>query len=294
MGYPDYPNNRLIVDGVDLTEKFKMVLTDGYTLAPPEPKTYVVDVPGSNGSLDLTETLLGDTAYKNRSQEFTFYIIDAANFEKIKTQVSNFLHGRSFDYQITMDPEYTYHGRFTIDAYSHLVHMNGKTGVLKVTVDAEPFKHKPTQIVTIDAIGGNLHSFESGRERVRPVIKTEGYLKVIHDGKIVSLPQGTWAINDLLFVAGTNEVYFNSYDIHNLTWGDLKTEQVTWGEFKKHQLYIWYKSNGDANLVKDTWADLANSTWSSLANKTWIELRYGATAPATVKDVIIEYEWGDL
>ena len=107
MSYPDLPNNRLIVNGVDLSIRFQMVLLDGYTLEPPEPKTYTVDIPGGNGVIDLTEALTGDVAYKNRKQEFTFAVIDVKNFEKVKTEVSNFLHGRAFDYTMTMDPGYT-------------------------------------------------------------------------------------------------------------------------------------------------------------------------------------------
>ena len=89
----NYPKNRLIVNGVDLTEKFKMVLSDGYTLTPPSPKTYIIDIPGGHGKLDLTESLFGDVPYDNRKQEFTFYIINVEDFEKAKTEISNMLHG---------------------------------------------------------------------------------------------------------------------------------------------------------------------------------------------------------
>ena len=69
MSYPDLPNNRLIVNGVDLSIRFQMVLLDGYTLEPPEPKTYTVDIPGGNGVIDLTRLLPGmspiRTANKN-------------------------------------------------------------------------------------------------------------------------------------------------------------------------------------------------------------------------------------
>ena len=57
MGYPDYPNNRLIVDGKDLTKEFGIILGDGYVMEPPSPKTYIVDIPSGNGKLDLTESL---------------------------------------------------------------------------------------------------------------------------------------------------------------------------------------------------------------------------------------------
>ena len=119
MQYPGLPNNRLIVNGVDLSTEYGMILLDGYTLSPPEPKTYTVDIPGGDGVIDLTEGLTGDVAYNNREQEFTFAIIDVDNWERSKTMISNFIHGRLYDYKMTMDPEYTYHGRFTVEEYGH-------------------------------------------------------------------------------------------------------------------------------------------------------------------------------
>ncbi len=35
MSYPDYPENRLIVNGVDLTLKYGLILIDGYKLESP-------------------------------------------------------------------------------------------------------------------------------------------------------------------------------------------------------------------------------------------------------------------
>lgn len=294
MSYPDLPNNRLIVNGVDLTAKFKMVLSDGYTLEPPSSKTYTVDIPGGNGVIDLTETLLGDTAYENRSQEFTFYIIDVDDFENVKTEVSNFLHGKAFDYKITMDPDYTYHGRFSVSSYEHDMYSIGKVGCIVVSIDAEPFKYLEDKVYKVDGVGGIIVYFESGRKRVRPTIETDGFVKVIYNGKLLTLPQGTWTINDLLFTNGTNEVYFNSYDVRNLTWGDLKNNSVTWGDFKKKRLFEWYKSNGDGTLVMKTWNDVADQTWEDLADTTWGDLMYVADTTKDIKNIYVKYEVGDL
>lgn len=294
MSYPNYPNNRVIVNGVDLTEKYDMILSDGYTLEPPAPKTYVVDIPGGNGKLDLTESLLGDTAYENRKMEFMFYIIDCKEFETVKTEVSNFLHGKSFDFKITMDPDYTYHGRFTVSSYTHSMYGDGIVGVIKINIEANPFKLKPTQVFSASAIGGNIYRFESGRMRVRPTIETDGFVKVIYDGKLVTLPQGTWTIHDMLFKDGINEVYLNSYDVRNLTWGDLKTNGITWGDLKKKKLYEWYKSNGNGTVLIKKWSDVETSTWADLAEQTWADLIYKAEVTTDIKDVYIKYEVGDL
>lgn len=294
MGYPDYPKNRLIVNGVDLTEKFKMVLVDGYTLEPPEPKTYIVEIPGGNGKLDLTETLIGDTAFNNRKQSFQFFIIGTTDFEKVKTSVSNFLHGKDYDYKITMDPNYTYHGRFKVTEYQHDSYSLGVVGVINIEVDSRPFKLKDKQVVRVDAIGGKIMYIESGRMRVRPVIETDGFVKIIYNNKRIVLQQGSWALNDLYFTAGQNEVYFNSYDIRNILWSDLKTNNITWGDFKKRRLFEWYKSNGDSTYILLSWSDLSSNTWSSIEDKTWADMTYKSEQTSVIRDIYVKYDWGDL
>lgn len=295
MSYPDFPSNRVIVNGTDLTNAFRMVLVDGFTLSPPAPKTYLVDIPGGNGKLDLTDSLIGDTVYDNRSQVFTFKLIDVGDdFEEQKTTITNFLHGKEFDYVLSWDPEYTYHGRFNIDTYTRESFMQGIVGTIQITVDAEPYKRKEDQIFKIDAIGGTMIYLNSGRMRVRPVIETTGLLTVIFKDKLVSLPQGTWSISDVLLTEGINELYLNSYPIHNLKWGDLRSNNVTWKAFKEKRIFEWYKSNGDGTYVVKTWGDLENETYSDHATTKWSDLTYKSKEIETVDNIYIKYEWRDL
>lgn len=292
--YPGFPDNRLIVNDVDLTERFGLVLIDSYTLEPPEPKTYTVDIPGGNGFIDLTEALNGDVVYNNRNQEFNFCVIAVKNFEMVKTEVSNMLHGRSFDYKLTMDPDYTYHGRFTVTSYEHSMYNLGKVGVIKVSIDADPYKYKDQRVISVDAVGGMVVSCMSGRMRVRPSIETKGFLRVIFDGKKYELPEGSWNINDILFEYGTNDIYFCSYDIRNLRWSDLKTNSVTWGEFGNKRLFEWYKSQGDGNYVFKRWDHVIDQTWSDNADQIWGTMQYEVEDTINIDDIFIYYEWGDL
>lgn len=293
----DYPNNRLIVNGNDVTMKYGLILADGYTLDPPEPKTYEVDIPGGDGVIDLTDSLLGDNAYKKRKMEFEFYrtgIGDAKEFESIMTEIKRDIHGKAFDFQITMDPDYTYHGRFTISDVKHSMYSNGIAGHFKVTINAEPFKYLDDPVYRVNAVGGKIVYFESGRKRVRPTIETDGFLKVIFNNKLYTLQQGSWAINGILFKEGLNEVYFNSYDVKNLTWGELKKMGTIWDEFKKKRLFEWYKCNGDGTQVVKTWEQVSGMTWEDLADKKWSDLTYMAEVTEKIEDVYVKYKVGDL
>lgn len=294
MGYPNLPDNRVIVNGVDLSERYGMILSDGYTLTPPSPKTFTVDIPGGNGILDLTESLMGDVSYSNRKQTFTFYLINVKDFEMAKTEIKNFLHGKKYSYQLTFDKGYTYTGRFKVTETSHATYADGIVGTIKIEVDAEPFKYQPNQVYAIDAIGGKTVFFKSGRKRVKPKIETDGYLKVIFKGKEYILQEGTWVLNDLIFTEGINEVYFKTLDVKNLTWNELVSKQTTWGTLLGKKAHEWYQSSGDGNLTYKTWDMLGDKTWEDMQNSKWSDLAYQDNYADTVRRVYIEYEVGDI
>lgn len=297
MSYPDYPNNRLIVDGVDLTIRFQMALLDGYTLSPPEPKTYTVDIPGGDGAIDLTQSLTGDVAYKNRQQTFPFMVVNPDSFERVKTDVSNFLHGKEFDYQITMDPGYTYHGRFTVNEYSHALYAYpGLVGTFMISVDAEPYKLKGHMTYRLNATGGKMFRLESGRKPVHPVVECTQPCKVRWGNVLTQVPAGTYRLNDVLFTQGYNEIYINSWTFYNITWGELgegAAHQMTWDEASRYRWDDLQRLEGDAMDVPQKWLDIANYRWSDLADKTWADVDFRNEAvPDTT--VYLSYDWKDL
>lgn len=294
MSYPDYPKNRLIVDGVDLTKRYGLILADGYSLKPPSPKTYTLDIPGGNGKIDLTEVLTGNTVYDNRTQEFSFYAIAVEDFEKLKTDVSNFLHGNSFDYKITMDPEYTYHGRFKVSGYSHGAYSIGRVGIITISIDADPYKTKGIQTLSVNAAGGRIVRIQNGRKPVRPKFETDGSIKIICNDTETELPAGTWTINKLMFKSGVNEVYIRSMDIEpTVSWGYLTTK--TWTEISKCRWYEWMNaSDSDEEVPTKTWSDVGTMTWGELSSYKWSYLSISHIRETGEALVYIQYEWSDL
>ena len=293
MSYPDLPNNRLIVNGVDLSIRFQMVLLDGYTLEPPEPKTYTVDIPGGNGVIDLTESLTGDVAYNNRKQEFTFAVIDVKNFEKVKTEVSNFLHGKAFDYTMTMDPGYTYHGRFSVEEYSHSTYSNGIVGSFKVKVVANPYKLKERCVYSLNASGGKMFRFKSGRRPVHPVIECSQPCFVTWDGKEQVIHAGTYRLNDVVFREGFNEIYINSFKLWFVRWDDLINKKMTYDDLKELRWDAIQMTGGDVTDAPRSWSEMFDKPWSHYADKTWDQLNYGRKQLPD-STVYLSYDWEDL
>ncbi len=297
--YPDYPNNRLIVDGVDITTTYGLILVDGYTLEPPSPKTYTVDIPGGNGIIDLTESFTGDVAYDNRSQTFTFLVIYPEDFEKTKTKVSNFLHGKAFDYKMTMDPDYTYHGRFTVNSYSHSAYVDGIVGSIEVQINADPYKKKSDMTYKLNAVGGKMYRLESGRRPVHPTIECESVCFVTWDGVEYTIPAGTYRLNDVVFKQGFNDFYINTQKLYLVIWDDLAStgaHPITWNDATKYRWDELQRLGIDADKVApQDWNALGSVRWSELSDKRWNELDYRNTS-AYIGDtsVTLTYKWEDL
>lgn len=295
--YPDLPDNRLIVNGVDLSVTYQMVLLDGYTLEPPEPKTYTVDIPGGNGVIDLTEALTNDVVYNNRKQEFEFALINVENFEWVKTELSNFLHGRKFDYTMTMDPGYTYHGRFSVSSYTHSAYSSGILGNIKIDIDADPYKTKENVVYRLNATGGRLFRLESGRRPVHPILECEQPCFITWNGAESIIPAGTYRLNDVLFNDGWNEIYINSSKLWYVQWDEVSqngAHAMTWDQALT---YRWddLQRLGDkeASSAPHNWENLATTRWSEIKNKKWSELDYRRLdVPETT--VYLKYDWEDL
>lgn len=297
--YPDLPDNRLIVNGVDLSVTYQMVLLDGYTLEPPEPKTYTVDIPGGNGVIDLTEALTNDVVYNNRKQEFEFALINVENFEWVKTELSNFLHGRKFDYTMTMDPGYTYHGRFSVKAYTHEAYSSGILGNIKISIDADPYKTKENVVYRLNATGGRLFRLESGRRPVHPILECEQPCFITWNGTESIIPAGTYRLNDVLFNDGWNEIYINSFKLWYVQWdevGQNGAHAMTWDQASTYRWDDLQRlGNEEAKTAPHSWEKVAELLyrWDDLKDKHWSELDYRRSeVPETT--VYFKYDWEDL
>ena len=105
----------------------------------PDPKTYILDVPGADGQLDLSTALTdGYMTYKNRELQFNFTINKPfEEWEKTKSKIAAYLHGKTMKVQVEADEGYYYYGRCWI---SQQATKNPKA-TLTISVDADPYKY---------------------------------------------------------------------------------------------------------------------------------------------------------
>jgi hypothetical protein len=291
------PNGTLTINGVEIGERYGAVVASR-TLKPPEPKTYTVSVPCGQ-DIDLTEALTGDVAFEDRSQTFKLLFV-SDDSPAMLSKFVNRVQGRRLDYQLSDDPVYTYTGRFEVSA--NAVEHRGERPVCSATVKvtADPYKLKEHCAYRLNATGGRMYRFESGRRPVHPTIECESVCFVTWQGEEIVVPAGTYRLNDVVFREGFNELYVNSCKLCLETWGDLAQggkDAATWDSLTG---YRWddLQRLGITEDAPQDWAELAETRWEDLgANSTtpkrWDELdyRHGSVADTTV---YITYDWEDL
>ena len=78
---------------------------------PPAVKTRFIEIPGGNGSLDLTAALLGRAVYKNRTGSFEFIAENGfKEWSVLYSEITNYLSGKRLRAILEDDPDYYYEG----------------------------------------------------------------------------------------------------------------------------------------------------------------------------------------
>lgn len=92
-------------------------------IPPASPKETYVDIPGANGSVDMTEAL-GEVKYSDRTgAKFTFYMnpdgdLSESAWEAKKKEISNRLNGLRCNITLDKDPSYYWQGRCKVNDHT--------------------------------------------------------------------------------------------------------------------------------------------------------------------------------
>lgn len=92
---------------------WKLIPTQKPVVPMPGFDSNFVEIPGSDGSLDMTDYLTGGPVYKDRTGTFEFYLVDS-NIDTTINTIAQFIHGKKIKFVLTDDPNYYYEGRLAI------------------------------------------------------------------------------------------------------------------------------------------------------------------------------------
>ena len=108
-------------------------------ISPPTPKLKLVQVPGSDNIIDLTESLTGQVHYEMRTISFEFVMMaERARWPSLYSEIMNYLHGKKIRIIMDDDPNFYYTGRVTVGNLDP----DKKTAVISMEAQVEPYKHE--------------------------------------------------------------------------------------------------------------------------------------------------------
>lgn len=175
-------------------------------IPPAKPKTTYINIPGADGSLDLTEAN-GEVKYLDRDLKFTFTIIPDAStsFEEKRTEVTNLLNGRVFKVTLDRDEDYYYTGRCRVDGYK----ADRNLHQIVVVVKANPYKLKQNitkKDFVLTSTPTAVKIVNSRKSVVPSITCTKDNTVIVFGDGTYNLSAGKHKILDILFTEGNNIV----------------------------------------------------------------------------------------
>ena len=193
-------------DNIHSFEDLKLILTST-DIPPAEPKTNFIDIPGGDGSLDLTEAL-GDTKFEDRKCTFTFTVFPGENPEEKKREVSNLLNGRRCKIILDKDPGYYWSGRCAVDKYKT---RNVRIHEITIKATVSPYKLK-TNVTKITVPAGEkiVKNIWNDRKTVVPVITNTAKATIMFNGGTYTVEPGNNKVLNIQLREGANKLIVTS------------------------------------------------------------------------------------
>ena len=151
---------------------------------PPSPKTKFVDIPGADGSLDMTTALTGDIPYSERTGSIEFIVDNGqlsdynhVNWSRHYSEIMDYIHGKLMKATLEDDPSYYYEGRFSVNAWKS----DPKNS--KITIDYTVQPYKLEKWSSLEDWEWDLFNFEDSIIREYKDLKVDGELTLVVIGR---------------------------------------------------------------------------------------------------------------
>lgn len=169
---------------------------------PAVPKLNLVDVPGANGSKDLSAQPSGRIVYKDREITWTFALYPGEKWHEKHQAVSGALNGMAANITLDDDPGYYYQGRLSVSKYK----TDGLLKQITVKATCRPFKLKQGETSVSSDLTTTFTALrlENDRMPVVPTITVTAETTLRWDGSTFTVSAGTHKILDIELLEGVN------------------------------------------------------------------------------------------
>lgn len=187
--------NNKIHTGLDLD-----LVMEAKDLGSPNVQKNTVEIPGRNGSLDMSEAITGEPSYNNRTQTYKF--IGNGSREVVLSLIDIMMsyHGQYISIVVDDYEDWYYEGRVEVayvDKYNYVE--------FELAVDAQPFRYAREPInVSYTTITSQEITLNNRGVTVIPKIVTDAETTIIFGEVTYNLSAGTYEPEDLALRRGDN------------------------------------------------------------------------------------------
>lgn len=193
-------------DDVHTFEDLNLILSVCPDMPPAKPKTTYIDIPGADGSLDLSE-VHGEVRFSERENKYTFTMHPAEDltWEEKMSEVSNLLNGKRMKMTLDKDEDYFWDVRVAVDSYESDKYLHQ----IVISVKAMPYKYRKYATVRQISLTGTEKTVNltNGRKTVCPVIEcSNDNTSITFENVTYNLSAGKHEILDIQLKQGLNNV----------------------------------------------------------------------------------------
>lgn len=157
----------------DTWNDWSLIPSDRPVFVLPTLKTNFVDIPGGNGSLDLTTVLTDYPTYENRTGSLDFIVIEdpkrtIKSWTERITDISTYLNKQPMTAILSDDPDYIYKGRFYTTNWDN----GDQYSTLTIDYNIQPFKYQKTPF-THTVTGSGTETLNTSDIEVQEIVFDE-------------------------------------------------------------------------------------------------------------------------
>lgn len=212
------------INGINLLDSYRAVLVEQHSIQPPVPKMFFQEVPGADGTADLSTSVAGRMTYNRRKITLNFQSEHTENrWTTILSELLREFHGKGGKLVFEDDQNYYYFGRMEVNGYER----TRTYGKFTIIMDAEPYKYEKLSSLepwpwgpfnlragvirnygNLVVEGSKVLSIKGTERWVIPVFVVEGKISVCYEGKEYELRPGKNKIYAIAIKPGMNELIF--------------------------------------------------------------------------------------
>ena len=202
-----------------------MVPSSRPVINPPKPKTTIIDIPGSNNRIDLSEILAGDITYENRTGSIEFIVMNdkPMTWYDLYNAIMDFMHGRVVQVSLEEEPDWYYEGRVQVNNW------RSDPDYSRITIDYDfnPFKYKKQRTQETFPVSGTAvtKTYTNLRMPTMPkfTVSNANNAKVQFEGTTYDLSNGEQAFAGIFFTGNSsNELTFTGRGTITVTYQEGK------------------------------------------------------------------------